>query len=83
MKVILGKLENAEELAGFLEKRTGVKPKVENGIIEIQEENSRKIKTYIKRYLHNRGLRERFRVLVRGEELTLQMVEEESQEEEE
>lgn len=83
MRINSGKLEKPEELADFLQKRIGENVKVDGSLIELGEKNNlkaRQVKTYIKRFLHNRGLRERFRVLVNKDEITLQMIETEKEE---
>ncbi len=83
MRINSGKLEKPEELADFLQKRIGENVKVDGSLIELGEKNNlkaRQVKTYIKRFLHNRGLRERFRVLVNKDEITLQMIETEEEE---
>lgn len=84
MRINSGKLEKPEELADFLQKKIGGKVKVDGSSIEFEElKNSlkaRHVKTYIKRFLHNKGLRERFRILVNKEEITLQMIEVEEEE---
>lgn len=87
MKVIFGRLERPEELAEFLQRKIGAKAKVEGDAIEIGNENgnvkAKLIKTYIKRYLYNKGIRKSFRIFVKKDILTLQMLEGEEQEEEE
>ncbi len=90
MKVVLGGLkEKAEELQTFLEPRVGVKPNVKAGELEMEDSAVRKgvkprhVKTYVKRFLHQNGLRKTFRVLVSGSQLTIQELERKEEEEEE
>jgi hypothetical protein len=89
LKVVLGGLkERAEELQTFLEPRVGVKPSVKSGELEMEDSAVRKgvkprqVKTYVKRFLHQKGLRKTFRVLVSGSQLTIQELEVEEEEEE-
>ncbi len=90
MKVVLGGLkERAEELQTFLEPRVGVKPNVKAGELEMEDSAVRKgvkprqVKTYVKHFLHQKGLRKTFRVLVSGSQLTIQELEGKEEEEEE
>ena len=90
MKVVLGGLKDrAEELQSFLEPRVGVKPSVSGGELEMEESAIRKgvrprhVKTYVKRFLHQKGLRKTFRVLVNGSQLTIQELEREEEEKKE
>ncbi len=87
MKVVLGGLKDrAEELQSFLEPRVGVKPSVSAGELEMEDSSMRKgvkprqVKTYVKRFLHQKGLRKTFRVLVTGSQLTIQELEREEEE---
>lgn len=92
MKVTLGTLKDkGEELSVFLESRVGAKPELSGGAIEIDEGavregiNTRRVKTYIKRFLFMNGVRKTYRVFVDGNELTVQeqeLAEEEKAEEE-
>ena len=90
MKVVLGGLKDrAEELQNFLEPRVGMKPSVSGGELEMEDSAIRKgvkprqVKTYVKRFLHQKGLRKTFRVLVNGSQLTIQELEREEEEKEE
>ena len=90
MKVVLGGLKDrGEELRTFLEPRVGVKPSLNAGELEMEDSAIRKgvkprqVKTYVKRFLHQKGLRKTFRVLVAGTQLTIQEFEREEAEEEE
>ena len=90
MKVVLGGLKDrAEELQSFLEPRVGAKPSVSGGELEMEDSAIRKgvkprqVKTYVKRFLHQKGLRKTFRVLVNGSQLTIQELEVEEGEEKE
>ena len=90
MKVVLGGLKDkAEELQSFLEPRVGVKPSVSSGELEMEDSAIRKgvrprhVKTYVKRFLHQKGLRKTFRVLVNGSQLTIQELEREEEEKKE
>ncbi|TLY02637.1 MAG: hypothetical protein E6K95_05285 [Thaumarchaeota archaeon] len=90
MKVVLGGLKDrAEELQSFLEPRVGMKPSVSGGELEMEDSAIRKgvkprqVKTYVKRFLHQKGLRKTFRVLVNGSQLTIQELEREEEEKEE
>ena len=82
MKVRLGTMKDfGEELASFLEPRVGAKPELSGGAIEIQDDAVRKgikprhIKTYIKRFMFQKGVRKKYRVFVAGKELTIQEIE--------
>jgi hypothetical protein len=88
LKIVLGELKDkAEELLTFLEPRVGTKPAVDGGSLTIEDSSvrqgvkPRRVKTYVKRFLYQNGLRKKFRVLVNGGELTV--VELEGKEEEE
>src|SRR5712692_4975955 len=90
MKVVLGGLKDrAEEIQSFLEPRVGIKPSVSGGELEMEDSAIRKgvkprhVKTYVKRFLHQKGLRKTFRVLVSGSQLTIQELEREEEEKEE
>src|SRR5712692_6265543 len=90
MKVVLGGLKDrAEELQSFLEPRVGAKPSVSGGELEMEDSAIRKgvkprhVKTYVKRFLHQKGLRKTFRVLVNGSQLTIQELEREEEEKKE
>ena len=90
MKVVLGGLKDrAEELQSFLEPRVGVKPSVSGGELEMEESAIRKgvrprqVKTYVKRFLHQKGLWKTCRVLVNGSQLTIQELEREEEEKKE
>src|SRR6266436_4496387 len=88
MKLLLGTLKDKmDELAAFLEPRIGVKPEVGGGELDIEDSSikkgvrSRHVKTYIKRFLSMKKVRDDYRVLVESGELRL--VELEGEEEEE
>jgi hypothetical protein len=90
LKVILGNLkEEGSELLTFLEPRVGTKPTLAGGALEIDDTSLREgvkprhVKTYIKRFLHSKGLRKKFRVLVSARELTVQELEVEEEKKEE
>jgi len=87
MKVILGNLkEKGEEIQTFLEPRVGTKPVISGAELVMEDSEVRKglkprqVKTYLKRFLHQRGLRKTFRVLVTGSQLTIQELEREEEE---
>ena len=89
LKVILGNLKDkGEELQTFLEPRVGTKPSLSGGELEMEDSAIRKgvkprqVKTYVKRFLHQKGLRKTFRVLVSGSLLTIQELEREAEKEE-
>src|SRR5438309_624610 len=81
--------DGREELQSFLEPRVGMKPSVSGGDLEMEDSAIRKgvkprqVKTYVKRFLHQKGLRKTFRVLVNGSQLTIQELEREEEEKEE
>ncbi len=88
MKVILGNLKDkGEELQTFLEPRVGTKPTLSGGELEMEDSairegvRPRQVKTYLKRFLHQKGLRKTFRVLVSGSQLTIQELERKQEEE--
>ncbi len=88
MKVILGNLKDkGEEIQTFLEPRVGTKPSLSGGELEMEDSAIRKgvrprqVKTYLKRFLHQKGLRKTFRVLVTGSQLTIQELERKQEEE--
>jgi glucan-binding YG repeat protein len=90
LKVVLGNLkEEGTELLSFLEPRVGTKPTLSGGTLEIDDTlvregvKPRHVKTYIKRFLHSKGLRKKFRVLVSARELTVQELEVEEEKKEE
>ncbi len=89
MKILLGNLKEADELAAFLEPRIGTKAKVSGSEIEIEDGSTREgvkprhVKTYVKRYLFQKGQRKTFRVLVQGRELRVVELEGGEEEEEE
>src|SRR5437667_11632202 len=66
-----------------------MKPSVSGGELEMEDSAIRKgvkprqVKTYVKRFLHQKGLRKTFRVLVNGSELTIQEREREEEEKKE
>jgi len=89
LKVILGNLKDkGEELQTFLEPRVGTKPTLSSGELEMEDSavrkglKARQVKTYVKRFLHQKGLRKTFRVLVSGTQLTIQELERKGEEEE-
>jgi hypothetical protein len=91
LKVILGNLKDqGDELVTFLELRLGTKPAIEGGELDIEDASiragvkPRHVKTYLKRFLYQKGLRKQYRVLVKAKEITLQEleVEEEKKKEE-
>ena len=88
MKILLGNLkDNTDELATFLEPRVGAKPKASGSEIEFDDGSMREgvkprhVKTYVKRYLFQKGQRKNFRVLVHGKELRVVELEREEEEE--
>lgn len=90
MEIQLGTLkESGEELATFLEPRVGAKPALSGDKITVDEGSVRSgvrprhVKTYIKRFLHTKGLRKKYRVLVQGKQLTIQELEGAPEEEKE
>ncbi len=90
LKVVLGNLKDeGTDLLSFLEPRVGTKPTLSGGTLEIDDASVREgvkprhVKTYIKRFLHSKGLRRKFRVLVSARELTVQELEVEEEKKEE
>ncbi len=90
MKIVLGNLKDeGSELVAFLEPRVGTKPTLAGGALEIEDASvrtgvkPRHVKTYVKRFLHSKGLRKKFRVLVNARELTVQELEVKEEKEEE
>ncbi len=90
MKVVLGNLKDeGTDLLSFLEPRVGTKPTLSGSTLEIDDASVREgvkprhVKTYIKRFLHSKGLRRKFRVLVNARELTVQELEVEEEKKEE
>lgn len=90
LKINVGTLKDQkEDLASFLEPRVGTKPSVSGDAIEVEDGSIRKgvrprhVKTYIKRFMHMKGLRQKYRVFVAGSELTIQEIELSEKEEEE
>jgi len=90
LKVALGTLKDkGDELATFLEPRVGAKPSLAGDSMEIEDESVREgvkprhVKTYIKRFLYMKGVREKYRVFVAGKELTIQEIEVGEEKEEE
>jgi hypothetical protein len=82
MKILLGTLKDkGDELAKFLEPRIGAKPDVGGGELDIEGDSlkkgirSRHVKTYIKRFLSIEKVRDKYRVLVDGDELRLVEIE--------
>jgi hypothetical protein len=82
MEIELGTLKDSgEELATFLEPRVGAKPALSGDKITVDDGavrsgvRPRHVKTYIKRFLHSKGLRKKYRVLVQGKQLTIQELE--------
>ena len=90
MKINVGTLKDQkEDLASFLEPRVGTKPSVSGDAIEVEDGSIRQgvrprhVKTYIKRFMHMKGVKQKYRVFVAGSELTIQEVELSEKEEEE
>ena len=90
MKINIGTLKDQkEDLATFLEPRVGTKPSVSGEAIEVEESSirpgvrPRHVKTYIKRFMHMKGVKKKYRVFVSGSELTIQEIELSEKEEEE
>ncbi|HME19067.1 MAG TPA: hypothetical protein VKF15_04990 [Nitrososphaerales archaeon] len=88
MKITLGTLKDkGDDLVAFLEPRVGVKPSISGDSVEIDDDGIRKgvkprdVKTYIKRFLFMKGVRKKYRVFVKGRELTVQEIEVEEEEE--
>jgi len=77
VKIVLGKIkEHAQELSSFLEKRVPSGHNVSGDEIVFEadsEVKTRTLKTYLKRFIHNMKLGERFRVRVAKD--TLEIVE--------
>ena len=89
MKIVLGTLkEKGKELSAFLEPRVGTKAELSGDSLEIDGDavrkgvNTRRVKTYVKRFLFMNGIRKDYRVFVEGDELTVQEQEREEEEEE-
>ena len=90
MKINVGTLKDQkEDLASFLEPRVGAKPSVSGDSIEVEDQSirpgvrPRHVKTYIKRFMHMKGVKKKYRVFVAGRELTIQEIELSEKEEEE
>jgi hypothetical protein len=90
LKIVLGTMKDqGDEVVAFLEPRVGGKPTLSGGEVEIADESvragvkPRHVKTYLKRFLHRKGLRRKYRVLIKEKELTLQELEFEEEEEKE
>jgi len=90
LKINVGTLKDQkEDLASFLEPRVGAKPSLSGDVIEVEDESikqgvrPRHVKTYIKRFMHMKGVKQRYRVFVAGSELTIQEIEPSEKEEEE
>lgn len=93
MKIELGTLKDkGEDLSKFLGPRVGTEAKIDGSAIEIDAEQAKKglksktVKTYVKRFLFMNGVREKYRVFVEGDQLTIQeyeLSEEEKEKEEE
>jgi hypothetical protein len=90
LKIVLGTLnDKGEDLATFLEPRIGGKPEVGGGELNMEDSalkqglRSRHIKTYVKRFLYQQGVRKDYRVLVENGELLIIEIEREEEEEEE
>ncbi len=90
MKIALGTFkDNGEALSAFLEARVGTKAELSGDSIEIDSEsvrkgmNTRKVKTYVKRFLFMKGVRKDYRVFVDADQLTIQELETTESEDEE
>lgn len=90
MKINTGTLKDQkEELASFLEPRVGTKPSASGDTLEVEDGSirpgvrPRHVKTYIKRFIHMKGEKKKYRVFVTGSELTIQEIELSEKEEEE
>jgi len=90
MKIVLGEFKDeGVDLATFLEPRIGTKANSSGGEIDIDDDSVRKqvkprhVKTYIKRFLHKKGERDHYKILVEGNELTLVYLEEAGEKEKE
>jgi len=80
--VELGDLKDqASSLTPFLERRLGSSVKIDGGELVIEDVENRPtaksslIKTYLKRYLHNSGLREKYRIFVEKDRVKVVKVE--------
>lgn len=72
----------AQSLAVFLNERVGVDASVQGDKLMVSkgdggEISGRRLKVYLKRFLHNQGLRRKYRVLVKGSEMNFVKLEEE------
>jgi len=86
VKINLGELKSmVDDLAAYLEEELGVKPVIDGGKVMVEGEGGdvrvRDVKLHIKKFLHRRGLRRRFRVLVNKDDVKLVSLELEEEEE--
>jgi hypothetical protein len=78
MKIVLGDLKKMkDEIMPFLEKKLSTKPSFEDDVLTFEENDNKRfniqnVKTYLKRFLHNNGLRDSYRILVN--QRTIKMV---------
>lgn len=87
VKVNLGELKDVkDDLAALLERKLGVKPVVEGGGVVIEDDDKtvkvKDVKLHLKKFLHSKGLRRKFRILVEKGELNIVALEQEEEEEE-
>ncbi|MBI2183795.1 MAG: hypothetical protein HYU39_02420 [Thaumarchaeota archaeon] len=86
VKIVIGKLKDkAQELAEFVGKRfpDSAKPTVSGAEIVFENDEwvkTRDLKTYLKRFLHNQKMRDRFRVKVTKDTLELVEITEQAEE---
>jgi hypothetical protein len=76
VKINLGKLKNkGSDIGEFLQEKLGVIPTFEGGSITVGNEDQpvkiSNVKTYLKRYIHIKGLKNEARVLVENGEVNI------------
>ncbi|MEM3509721.1 MAG: hypothetical protein QXE57_00320, partial [Nitrososphaerales archaeon] len=72
----------AQNLANFLKERVGVDVSVQGDTLVVSRSdneklNARRLKVYLKRFLHIEGLRKKYRVLIKSGELNFIKIKEE------
>jgi len=75
--IILGDLKKeASEISTFIQEKTSLKVEYSGENMDIQSEQENKVSTrhlkvYLKRFLHNRGIRKNYRVFVNKDEISI------------
>jgi len=82
LEITLGTMKDyGNELAEFLEPRVGTKPSVSGSTLTAEDSSIRPgirfrhVKTYIKRFMYMKGIKQKYRVFVSGNELAIQEIE--------